>query len=327
MPIMKKLLVIFIYTGCVKLSVGQNLVQNPSFETKSNCPYDTDQINFADGWSSYGLTPDYYNVCATWAAVSVPFNWSGYQLASNGNGYAGLFTRLGTYQAEYIGSQLIQPLVPGTKYYTSLKVNFPDEGYCCASSKIGVMFSNIPYSASNFPPITNNPHIYYPYVITDTASWTLVSGTFIADSAYQYIIIGNFFDYNNGDSIMLYNPTVFCSIGDSACHSYYFIDEICVSQDSLGCELNIGVDENSFLTNFKIFPNPTNQNAILEFDNPINEDCTLRVYDRYGLLVKSMNNIDGDFVNIKRENLPSGIYFFQLQTDRKIIAKGKLAFD
>ena len=47
--------------------------------------------------------------------------------------------------------------------------------------------------------ITNNPPVYSNTVSMDTLNWTRVFGSFVADSAYTHILLGNFFaDANNG---------------------------------------------------------------------------------------------------------------------------------
>jgi len=100
-------------------------------------------------------------------------------------------------------------------------------GQRCATNKTGVLFSTVPYSYSNPPPRNNFAHIYTDSIITDTAGWTTISGTFVADSAYEYIIIGNFFDNSHTDTL-LFDSLTFCV-------PYYYIDDVCVAIDSNNC--------------------------------------------------------------------------------------------
>src|SRR5689334_10862519 len=90
---------------------AQNLVPNPSFEIFDTCPDNVDQVNRAQGWSSFGNTPDYFNTCDSTGnmAVSIPHNALGYQLAADGSAYCGLFNHEVFEYREYIGSQLINP--------------------------------------------------------------------------------------------------------------------------------------------------------------------------------------------------------------------------
>jgi hypothetical protein len=78
---------------------------------------------------------------------------------------------------------------------------------------------------------------------------------------------------------------------------------------------------------FKLYPNPTNQFTTLEFTNPTQQNCTLRLYDLRGQVVRTINNITTDQIGIERQSFASGLYFFQLRTDRQIIANGKLIIE
>jgi len=104
-----------------------------------------------------------------------------------------------------------------------------------------------------------------------------------------------------------------------------FITNYDYSNNIVDC--SSGVSGNHIIKNFNIYPNPTNENAILEFENSNKENCTLRLYDRHGQPVRTIINIRSDKVEIDRQNLQSGLYFFQLQTDKQIIATGKLTIE
>src|SRR6185503_219273 len=72
--------------------VGQNLVQNPSFEQYTSCPTGNSGIYLATPWNvppGSGTTPDYMNSCSTGGigcnSVGVPDNFLGSAPAANGN--------------------------------------------------------------------------------------------------------------------------------------------------------------------------------------------------------------------------------------------------
>ena len=185
---------------CLLISTGkaQNLVPNPSFEDTVHCPTTLDQINYSTGWSTYCVTPDYYNAC-NGNVLGVPSNGIGYQAAASGNGYAGFTAyNVGGFAREIIGRQLSQTLLIGQTYYVSIKVSLaefegpPPQFVPC--NKVGAKFSTIPYSASNPAPVNNFAHVYTNTIIGDTTNWTTIKGFFMADSSYQFIMIGNFFD-------------------------------------------------------------------------------------------------------------------------------------
>lgn len=234
---MKKLLLLFLIINCkLSISFSQNLVPNPSFEDTLSCPNALTQINRADGWMSFSITPDYYNACSDpslFIPVSVPHNFGGDQLARTGNAYAGFvaFKTGATNSRDFVATQLSQQLIIGQKYFVSFWVstafgymNLQDYPHL-ACNNLGAKFSTIPYSQVNPMPINNFAHVFDTTLINDTINWIKISGSFIADSAYQYLSIGNHFDDNH---------TTIASIGTSLPNdAYYYLDDVKVSTDSL----------------------------------------------------------------------------------------------
>ena len=220
-----------------------NLIPNPSFEEYNQCPNAIRQFGRVKNWTVYQNSPEYFNACDTTNQAGVPVNAFGHQLASSGDGYAGIISFSLSGQSsgfrEYIGAQLITPLVQGTKYYVSLKVSptisvFSSFKY--VNNKMGVLFSMT--SSTNLP-IPNFAHVYTDSIISDTTTWFTISGSFVADTNYQYVVVGNFFGDGLTSSYLI-NPS------GSYDHSYYYIDDVCVSTDSLECISNVPVcDDNS----------------------------------------------------------------------------------
>jgi hypothetical protein len=312
----KNILAISIFCICIN-AYAQNLVPNPSFEIYTLCPDTPNEISRATGWSSYRESPDYYNSCATSGTTQyVPMTWYGYQQAASGNAFAGIGCHgsqggADTIFREYIGAQLSTMLTIGQKYYVSFKVNLGDLHSLCASNNLGIIFSTVPYSHINSAPIRNFAHVFTTAIITDTANWTTISGSIIADSAYQYIIIGNFFD-NLHTSVNVLNSTTY------PCGSYYFIDDICVSTDMLTCGIT-GINENEKANeNISLFPNPTSGIVTIEYTLPQGETKgELIIYDIAGAEVKrvAVTNSSGKII-LDNSALQSGTYFYQLSTSK-----------
>lgn len=223
--------ILFNYTFLVHSGFAQNLVPNPSFEVLDSCPDGSSQIDRATGWIPFTSSPDFLHECG------ITFNQ--FQCQNTGKGKA----RIINYREppssgnEIMGIELSTPLVIGEKYYVSFKAKLQISS-SAGINKLGAIFTikKYCYSLDDFTnmcdstpmPINNNwAHIVSNDIITDTANWTTIFGSFIADSAYRYIAIGHFFDRMLTDTIMVKNmfsilPT-------------YFIDDICVSNDSLTC--------------------------------------------------------------------------------------------
>lgn len=311
---MKKLLpffIVFYFTGNL---FGQNLVPNPSFEIYTLCPFGSYQIDKVVSWSSAGGSPDYFNSCATAGGASVPANFCGYQNAANGAAYIGLYTfNKGVSfpnNREHIQASLINPLSVGTKYYVSFDVSFTldniEIGY--ASDKLGVLFTNTTtYSSGNPPILNNNSQVFIDTVISDTLNWFHCEGSFIADSAYQNIMIGNFFSDTNTNTMEL----------DSSLYtSYYFIDNICVSSDSTDCLLINSLNNISDTNSFNIFPNPSNSDIIhLQlFRNLIDREIKYYVINNIGQIVIQNSIVpSSNTFSINLNSLPPGLYFIKIQ--------------
>ncbi len=230
---------------------AQNLVPNPSFEELDSCPNSMSQIDYASGWKPFTSSPDLFHTCANFPGNISAFK---YQCPATGNGFAGMFCYLSN-SYEIIGIRLIDSLIIGTKYYIGFKVNLVNSAKC-GIDKLGARFSTKKYCYSlndttnlcdSTPaPINNFAHIYSTQIITDTINWTKISGSFVADSNYKYIMIGHLFD-NSATNFYPFPPDVSCS------SPYYLIDNICVSTDSLTCVdiINDIIDFNSDSTIIK----------------------------------------------------------------------------
>jgi len=306
---MKKLFFLFILIYSLN-GFGQNLVLNPSFEQYSFCPDFWSQIPYCMYWDSYSQTPDYYNTCSTTSAIKPPNCYYGFQYPNSGNAFAGFvcyYTPNANYR-ELIGSSLLSSLVIGQKYFISFYINLGGNAFwlaTIASNKMGVKFSSIPYSYSNPAPINNVAHFFTDSIITDTVKWSKIRGSFIADSAYSYIIIGNFFNDSLTDTIML-------SSGNLA---YYYIDDLCVSTDSLYCENWLGVNEQSVSKKeeITIYPNPCTNKLNVQFNNVPNEYTTISILDITGKTIMQTQTTENEFT-FNTGKLAKGLYLVKVET-------------
>src|SRR5207253_1670664 len=102
-----------------------------------------------------------------------------------------------------------------------------------ATNKIGALIATYQYyDTTGKTSFKNYATLYADSIIKDSINWTKISGSFIADSIYKYLIIGAFFDNAHLDTLNL----PFDTNGNSHNQvSYYYIDDVCVSTDSLTC--------------------------------------------------------------------------------------------
>jgi hypothetical protein len=292
------------------ISKGQvNLVPNPSFESYSSCPSNTGEVFKATGWDSYNGSPDYFNSCSSISQVDIPHNALGYQLAFNGNGYCGFSTydNASLYR-EIIGVQLSSPLIVSQKYFVSFNVSRADSNYIVgySSNKVGVKFSTV---KSTSVVINNSAHYYTNSVITDTLNWIKIFGSFIADSAYLHLMIGNFFDDANTTFLNDANGQV----------AYYYIDDVCLSTDSIFTKnYATGTEETLPISKMNIFPNPANTRIFINHHSDLPK---ISVYNIIGEKVNYSFVKENEYIVIDCLQWPTGVYFFRSenQTYRVII--------
>jgi hypothetical protein len=220
------------------LTSAQNLVPNPSFEENTACPVTTGFQGFSNPmyWEAWNQSPDYFHACAgvlggVDTLIRVPLNGFGFQYALHGDAYVGMAaygsSGGGVSYREYVGCQLLEPLEVGESYDLSFFTNVAFGGTYSAPTwacnNMGMLFTMQPniWTSGSGPlfALRNYAHMHSAVIISDTANWTLVSGSFMADSAYQYLVIGNFFSNALTDTLHLLN---FPSI------AYYFMDGVCV---------------------------------------------------------------------------------------------------
>jgi hypothetical protein len=312
----KQCCLIIMFLTC-EVCIGQNMVNNWSFEDTISCPTNLSQIDRAVGWTSFRCTPDYFNACAsatpiTGVHLSVPHNVWGDQNAHTGNAYGAFiaYTPNTSQFNEFIATQLNQPMIIGQKYFVSFWVstafgyaNSQYPGLAC--NNIGAKFSSVAYSQANPQTVDNFAHIVNTNIINDTINWIKVSGSFIADSAYQYISIGNFYDNVN---------TTIDSVGVNSNTAIYYLDDVKLSTDSAFVN---GINEQS-ISQIEVYPNPfTDKMNITVKRNVLVE---VNLYD-----VTSRKIFHQSFTNttsINTEQLAKGIYLYEVRDKNRIITKG-----
>lgn len=308
------------------LTIAQNLVPNPSFEDTISCPKTAGDTYSLDSWEININTADYFNFCCKNPfQVAVPKNAWGYQCPANGSAYAGVYaySQPNPGSNEFIGCHLLSPLTIGQKYYVSFKVSLADDNanLMCGINNMGILFTNINYSSITLipaPVLQNYAQITSSSIIMDTTNWVTISGSFIADSAYQYLLIGHFYD--NSHTIV----NCLDSNNISNRWSYYFIDDVCVSTDSLTCIIpnsqNICDTTGNILeTNQKdkitVLPNPTSNKIWI--DLPYSTKTNIKIYNSLGSLLYNEKFLEKR-ITIDFSFLPDGIYLINVRYNDKL---------
>ncbi len=161
--------------------------------------------------------------------------------------------------------ELLEPLLVGETYYASLYANAAFGGNAqypqiwLATNNIGMLFTTQSREwdfGDGYPSAPNIAHIRRTAILADTVGWTLVSGSFVADSAYRYVMIGNFFNNAQTDTLHFAAPN---SVFPWYPRSYTLIDKVCVTSKPDGCDMEHGIG-GLLGASAGLYPNPaTNQ--------------------------------------------------------------------
>lgn len=295
---------------------AQNLVPNPSFEDTIQCPQFYGDIDAScEYWTSFRGSVDYMHNCFPLVANDM----AGGKTPHSGEAYAGFVTygiTTADFGREHLAIELLSPLVIGEKYYVSFfaSVGYTPLTHNIATDNIGALFTTYSYYDPMLEmPNLNFSHINESSIISEIDNWVKISGSFVADSAYTYMVIGNFYDDQYTETLNL--PFTFLPQ-----RAYYCVDDVCVSSDSLYTNTWVGInDHENEKNNVFIYPNPARDYLKIVSDFPIE---MVILYDCAGKTIKEIkvNNVSTTVININ--DLDSGLFFIQIEsTNSTLIAK------
>ncbi len=305
------------------LPQNNNLVPNPSFEFFIDCPFSFGQIERAIPWfNGCAFAASYYNSCANSGVspyLGVPYNSDScnYLPAKSGNAYIGIFAELDQYynRRTYLEVKLTEPLQANTGYYAGFWICMSDCLYL-SMDMVGMYFSvdSVWCPQNQIPPVNlinavpqvnNTPG----NVLTDTANWTLISGYFKADGGEQYLVIGNFYPWNQ--------TTWYWTQMQGFPRAYYYIDDVFVYEDSLTTSLP--PDGNAGLPDICLVPNPGTNIIRVSSQSPVKEDITLIFQSMDGNTVREIFvPAEGAQEMIDITGLPAGFYLVRVQCGKGI---------
>ncbi len=204
----------------------ENIVPNPGFETYSGTPigwfykgqHFTDVMKYWD--SATAASPDVFG-----PKVRVPAHWAakgfGKQSPHLGESMVGI-TSYGCEEGkphcrEYIQIQLKEPLVIGQGYYAEFYVSHLPRSI--QVNNIGMYFSEVKLNVKTDGYLDYTPQVVAKEILSAPEhKWIKVSGTFIADSEANYMLIGSF----SPDSLTLKN----IPFNNCLNYAYYYIDDV-----------------------------------------------------------------------------------------------------
>lgn len=283
----------------IQKGAGQNLVTNGDFEDYITLPGSYSEIDYCRDWNNAGglATPDYFHLNGT-GPVQLPNSELGTVNPYSGSGIAGFYTYMSTQVwHEFISCSLSSPTVQGDYYLVSFRLvnGTGNHSNGTSTNHIGMRFSEHPLKQTSCNPIPVTPQIDIKQNFYST-TWKTFSFYFVADSAYQYITIGNFYTDAQTNIVQQYtNPYYY--------GAYYFIDKIEVN--SLGAVV-ITLEMPNLIT-----PNNNNSNDLF---TPIKSigitSMQTQIYNRWGSQVYQTENPN---IEWDGDNNSDGIYFWNIQ--------------
>ena len=87
--------------------------------------------------------------------------------------------------------------------------------------------------------------------------------------------------------------------------------------------INSTTESNKALVSPKVIPNPFHETSIIQFDQTIPKGAQILFFDQFGQQVSLNYSIEGDHITLHRNNLPSGMYYYQVQIEGKSVGQGK----
>jgi hypothetical protein len=301
--------------GCM----AQNLVPNGSFEDYTICPDYFSQWDRVVGWTSpYTTSADYFNACAGGDICNVPLNQFGYQFAFDGSAYMGIATcdaGGSPMYREIIAAELTEPLQVGVPVCISFRTTCGGYGSSGANSAAwkgrgpgAQFFVELPNDWESYL-YPNIAAVFMDTVLSDTAAWLLVSGTYEPDSAYRYIAIGNFF----ADSLSWVMPM---PDGGGAPVAYSFVDDVRVSADLSYCG-SMGILDHGSDPQVLPIANPFGDALVLHANVPLNDDFEVTLWSAHGGLLLSKQWPAGqERLQFSTDHLSAGFCIIQMRGKR-----------
>ena len=316
---MRILIFSIIVSIVLPLFAQTNLVPNGGFEEYVECPSNypgNADVYLAEPW--FGYSTDYMHACAGYDPFYVEANE--YSSPRTGEAYVmgASYLTIDYNEREYVQVQLISPLEIGELYCV--------EYYCKLYSVSGIGIDGMgAFFTENFAEWADIMYYNWPtgdpaptkYIVAeaqvisdvihaDTLNYTKVSGSFVAQEAYNYVTLGNFVDDNKLNFENVTNPLPAWGGGAA-----YAIDDVSVFK----CDVSVA--EQASLA--KVYPYGDQL-----YIKHLQSSVSIAIYDLRGVLL-AQEEFQTD-ASYDLSFLPSGMYVYRLHTDEGYSELGKIVF-
>jgi hypothetical protein len=267
--------------------LGQNLVPNGGFESYTSLPNDQSQWHFLTNWTNAGGTsvqglygdPDFFHLNGSGPAQlpHPPVAWVTPHGDSAIMGFLGYHDPSPgiTEIREYVSVQLSAPLTVGVHYRVSFWTTNGDSGighyYKC--NHIGALLSTHALDQDGTSYIPASPQMEIPGELFSN-EWKQHVFYVTADSAYEYLTIGNFYsDAQTTKSVAVPGPLPFAG-------AYYFVDDVSMTVDK-----GAGVKDGDEAL-FSVSPNPVKDRLYIRLKQHSQQKVAYRLYALDGRVLR-----------------------------------------
>ena len=174
-----------------------------------------------------------------------------------------------------------------------------------------VPFNNAAISSPISGPLSVAPATSVAYSVTahlgNTYTWAAVNGTITAGQGTNSITV---------------------QWGSAGAASVSLVESTGICTDTSQVNLwvgTVGIAEKDLKNTISVAPNPVKDKAIFTF--PLANYTVVKIMDMLGNEVGMFNTEGKSSLTVNRNGLSSGIYFYQISSDKKIIATGKLVVE
>ena len=276
------------------VGIGQNYIQDGSFEDTIECP--NAGLSLSKWYRPSGGSSDLFCSCRPPDSL---LGWP-YQnkLAFNQDCFTGLvlyYDQSPNFR-EYIESEMLQSLDSGSKYCVTLfTIHSTQSNYTIKNFHIGFRNDSTKQQNSEILKV-DTFYRFETNIIKDSVNWTKIELEFIANGTEKYLSIGNFDSIQNviyDDYNAITNPPYLSN------SSYYFFDLITLEK----C-----VDpEVSPEPHYSIYPNPSSGGNIY-IDKYADTTAQITLYNALGQQVGVRNLPARAYKGVVFEQLANGVY-------------------
>lgn len=294
---------------CPFLLYGQNIIPNPSFEDVFQGSFG---VTKAQDWISPSQgSPDLMNNRSI-EQFRTPQNYIGYQTCKNGESYFGLSFYIKDRPGfrEYIQTRLKKSLQNDSVYCFQAFISLADSVIYALRNNLGIHLSSNAPSINSRKNIDLNPSIEFvdSSFFVEKAQWIKLEAQYKAIGNEKYITIGNFRPDSLIDLLMLNDGGSIQSNNES---SYYYIDYLYLGHcDSVPLDTPTGIAKNSLVSKLKGYPNPVNEQYVLE--NNSNQFLNFQLYNLHGSKIPVAVQQSNKKYSFSMGHLPKGIYLLQV---------------